>query len=330
MFEDNEPWEKGVPDDLVPAIKHLRKLFADVHFKFGSVTRTLCYFRLHKDSVHSDLGEYAKSLVELRKYVGSSSSEQFQQTLREGTPSAIFKSYLDLYLAGLKGQVVLIFKSLAEIGKAHESALGDSHLEWAVFQTKHLIRSSIHEIDAWVVEVCDKQPYDPSDEFHEQIFWTKWQAPLFLVMKPSGNRRYDGARAWERTDEKTSLAWRKMFYERYVFTLEAAINRASGNAAIELAKRPRPTERDTANKSHKKKMVNNFKTGQTDEPPQSTIRGLMHRVSNNNTGTLSTQQAALLLQVSPRTIRRWISNGKLNEGAKRGSVTNQSIKRQLP
>jgi len=328
MFEDNEPWEKGVPADLVPAIKHLRKLFGDVHFKFGSVTRTFCYSKLHNESVHKDLAEYAKALSQLLQLVNPAASKQFHQTLLTGTPSAIFKGYLDLYLAGLEGQVILIFKALAVIGEAHESRLGATQLEWAVSQTKHLIRSSIHEIDAWIREVCDKQPYDPSDEFHEQIYWTKWQAPLFLVMKPSGNQTYDGARAWERTDEKTSLAWRKSFCEHYVFTLEAAIERAAGKAAVQLAMRPRPTARDLADGSHHEQMVENCEVGQTDEQAKA-IERLLQRVSSNKAGSLRTAEAALLFGVTTMTINRWISDGQLRRGAKRGTVTNESLRQKI-
>ena len=48
-----------------------------------------------------------------------------------------------------------------------------------------MIRSHNHQIDIWVRDVCDKQIYDPNEDVEEQIFWTKWQAPRLLIMKPS-------------------------------------------------------------------------------------------------------------------------------------------------
>ena len=117
--------------------------------------------------------------------VGPPTAQRFHDMFAQGTLPAIFKSFHDLYLEGMSVQALLIFRDLAEIGRANEKRLGIPHLKWAEAQMTHLIRSHTHSIKIWVRDVCDKRVYDPTEDREEQIFWRKWQAPMFLVMKPS-------------------------------------------------------------------------------------------------------------------------------------------------
>jgi hypothetical protein len=170
--------------------------------------------------------------------VGVAATERFHDLVKQGTPPSIFKGFFDLYIDGVTLEVSLIFKEFAEIGRANRKRLAVDHLEWAEAQTKHLIRYHIHLIPMWVREVCDKQVYDPDDDVDEQIYWRKWRAPNFLVMRPSRNQPYDIRTAWDRVDAEASSQWLELFTEHYVLHLESQVRKAAGAAAIELAKRP--------------------------------------------------------------------------------------------
>lgn len=185
LYENTGPWEKDVPADLIPAIKHLRKSFEDAHWGCGRTTQIFCYSLLHNERVDDPAKEYLNYLMHVKAGVGPAATQRFHESIKLGTPPAIFKAFYDLYLEAMSVQALAIFKELAEIGLANESRLAKPHLEWAEAQTKHLIRSENHRIRNWVRDVCDKQVYDPKEDPEEQIFWRKWQAPMFLIMKPS-------------------------------------------------------------------------------------------------------------------------------------------------
>jgi hypothetical protein len=65
---------------------------------------------------------------------------------------------------------------------------------------------------------------------------------------------------------------------------------------------------------------------QTAPPKQTLLEAIVRKVENPQAYTaLSISQAALYYQVRPRTIHRWIADGKLRRGGRRGSVTIESI-----
>ncbi len=103
-----------------------------------------------------------------------------------------------------------------------------------------MIHSHTHQIDIWIRDVCDKHIYDPNEDFDEHLFWTKWQAPRLLVMKPSRYQPYVAGTDWERFDAATSLSLRKAFAENYVLHLENPAEKGGALRAIELAKQPQP------------------------------------------------------------------------------------------
>jgi hypothetical protein len=179
-----------------------------------------------------------------RAKIGIAATKRFHDLLKANTPASIFKGFYDLYLEGLSLQALLIFKDLADIGLANEPRLGAPHLVWVEAQAQHLVRSKIHTIRNWIQNVCDKHSYDPNEDREEQIFWRKWQAPMFLVMTPSRYKPYDPATAWERNDAVTSQQWLDSFAQHYVLHLEGKIKKAAGEAALELAKQPRPVQSD--------------------------------------------------------------------------------------
>ena len=238
LYENShEPWEKNVPTDLLPAIKHLRKSFDDLHWGCGQTTQKFCYSILHGGVTVDDPDkEYLNYFMYIKTLIGAVATQRFHDRFKQGTPSAVFKAFYDLYLEGMSVQALLIFKELAEIGRANEVRLNMPHLEWAEAQTKHLIRSNIHLIRIWVRNVCDKQIYEPDEDFEERIFWRKWQAPMFLIMKPSRFKPYDAETVWERNDAETSSQLLESFAEHYVLHLEVNLKRVAGEAALALAK----------------------------------------------------------------------------------------------
>jgi hypothetical protein len=191
LYENTGPWEKDVPADLIPAIKHLRKSFEDAHWGCGQSTKKYCYSLLHAEAADDPGKEYLNYLVLVKSRVGAFTAKGFDDLVWQKTLPAFFRAFFDLYLEALSVQVLQIFKDLAEIGQANESRLTAPYLEWAEAQTKHLIRSQNHLIRIWVKDVCDKHVYDPNEDFEERIFWRKWQAPMFLVMRPSRFQPYD-------------------------------------------------------------------------------------------------------------------------------------------
>ena len=89
----------------------------------------------------------------------------------------------------------------------------------------------------WTKDACDKQPYDPSDDPDEAIYWTKWRAPKWFFMQPFANRPYDRATAWERMDEGESKHLLEVVEDRFNQRLIMALDDAVDATHIRLAKR---------------------------------------------------------------------------------------------
>ena len=244
MYENEEEWDKSVPADLIPAIEHLREGFDRAHFGCGWATRIYCYAALHKTTVDDPEKEFSNYLTHVKEMLGAAGVRQFNDRIREGTLPAIFKAYCDLYLDGVSHQAVHAFTQLVAIGRANEERLGLPFLEWAEAQAKHLIRSHRQEVENWVREVCDIDidTYDPKEDDEEKIFRRKWQAPSLITMKPSGQRPYDAEKVWDRNDAQTSSTWLKFFKDHYVLHLEIKIRKLAGEAALALAKQPKPAQ----------------------------------------------------------------------------------------
>jgi hypothetical protein len=49
------------------------------------------------------------------------------------------------------------------------------------------------------------------------------------------------------------------------------------------------------------------------------------KIDANPGGTVTTEEAAIYFAVVPKTIRSWVSSGRLHKGVKRGTITNESI-----
>ncbi|MFZ0304900.1 MAG: helix-turn-helix domain-containing protein [Terracidiphilus sp.] len=326
--EDAEPWDENVPPDLIPAIKFLRDSFDRAHSTFGLlVTMPLCYSQLHNGAPKSgfdDIDEYIKALVQLKSRIGRDATKRFHDLLTQGTLPAIFKGFFDFYLEGVKVQALLTFHELLGIGRSNEFRLNRSHVEWAEAQTRHLICSQRHCITLWVQYVCDDHPYDPNEDQDEQIFWRKWQAPAFLIMKPSRFGVYDSTRVWERTNSETSSRWLEALADHYVLVLESAVKDAAGHAALELAKQPKPVQPGSTGSDFPPSPP---KTSAQDTENLAVLLSRME--SATHVSAFRTDEAARVLQVSKETVNRWARDDKLARGSKRGTILISSIKRKL-
>lgn len=260
-------------------------------------------------------------------------TRRYYDSVVQGTLPAIFKGFFDFYLDGVCVQAIIVFKQLLEIGRANEGRLSCGQVEWAEAQTKHMIRSHRHGIRIWIRDVCDERVYDPLEDLEEQTAWRKWQAPLLLIMKPSRTHPYEAARVWDRQDQESSSRWLEGFADQYVLRLEARLRGAAGVAAVELAKQPRSTP-DHPVGEHSPKMHG---PSTADRPIRRAPSGadearkqaLLKRIRDGTGLTLRNDEVATIFEVTTKTIRNWIDEGKLSKGARRGSVTIESIKALL-
>ncbi len=320
--KDQEKWETTVPADLNPAIKYLRDSFCEAHTNFGVVINRLAFAQLHSCLDRSKHQPYIDSLLTLKAYVPLEAREKFNKLILQNTLPSIFAAYLGFYLDGLGAQGRLIFDEFLKIGRANSGRLTVDYIDWAIAQMKRLIRSERHVIVIWVRNACDTQPYDPNEDMDEQIFWTKWQAPLFVIMRPSRFHPYDRSRVWERQNCETSSQWLESIANYYVIRLEHSITHAAGLERLERAKRPEYTP-PMGNSSSKKA------NGQPEEVTQRAAKRdtLLKRIETALPGTtLTYNETAAVFDVTPRTIQNWITEGKLAQGAKRGRVTIESIR----
>jgi hypothetical protein len=239
--KNDEPWDKDLPPDLVVAIKPLRKSFDHSHFAMGWPTRHLCYAQLHKElgNGHEDQ-EHLDTFQKLKLHVPPDAMVRFRGLVQRDTLPSIFKAYFDFYVDGMANQARLIFGHLLEVGLANEGRLSTGGVQWAEAQSQHLIRSHRHNVQLWILDVCDKNflSFKIDSARSKSDRWESWQAPSFLVMKPAKHGFYEPEKVWERRDPETSARWLEAFADDYVIRLEMIIEKLAGNALLERAKRP--------------------------------------------------------------------------------------------
>jgi len=242
MYEVAEPWEDNVPSDLVPAVGRIHELFGEADWKCRSVTEHMCYAMLHPDQADKDLfREYASALDYIKRIIGGPSTQMFLDLLKRETPSAILKAFFHVYQDAMAVQVKGGFLQLLEIGSAHEDRLEATAIEWSSWHIKNMILRKAAHTDSWLKTCCDKQVYDLNATTEEQIWWTSWRVPEFVLMQPSLGMPYDASRIWERRDEATTTSVLKRFHEYFVLHLEGALKHIVGEARLQAAKEgPKP------------------------------------------------------------------------------------------
>ncbi len=244
IYVNTEPWETNVPMALIPAVTHFRRSFDDAHSEWGPSTQSFCYALLHGGSPHEPANAYSDYLTYINTKLGAPATQRFEYMLAKGTPPAILMGFYELYLRGTNIQSLIIFTELIEIGRANQKQLTLPYLDWAVAQTRHMIRDQANRIELWIKDVCDKRKYDASEEREERFFWRKWQAPMLLVMQPFWGMPYDPSKAWERMDAETSAITIELIAGQYALKLQGLLDNAAGDVAVESAKQSIPNVRN--------------------------------------------------------------------------------------
>lgn len=176
---DPESWKTESPHDLWPAITAQRRRFEKEDDISYHLTHELCCAHLH----HARTGELQKleeckerelvALVFRHLSHIPGACERFQATLRQTTPPAWFRAYLDAYMNLLTVSARGAFKNLLDIGQENESRLSSRPVAWAEGQVKHMIRSHRNSITGWIRGVC----WDPAMTLDEQIGWQRRKCP---------------------------------------------------------------------------------------------------------------------------------------------------------
>jgi len=179
---------------------------------------------------------FVEHLHEHRKIVADLTGKQVRElpTIRNYTPSAVFKFYLDAYSQGLDLANLHIFDELLQIGMAQPEILGLRPVEWAQTQVQILLEGKLAPKD-WIKDACDLQPHTP-DDWDEMINWRTWRAPRFVHMNPSANTPYDARTALMREDNATTGQVLNGLASRFVNFVEIHLERVAGQAHIKLAK----------------------------------------------------------------------------------------------
>lgn len=234
-------WEKITPENLLPAIKHLRESFESSEWKCSRLTEVLCYAALHpKEAAPRDFGHYLESFRMYRVILGRSAEREFDRVLAISTAPAIFKAYQDAFRHGIELELERLFEEVLQIALANASALNRNPVDWAKAQLSLMLEGSRLSFSHWIKSVCDKQDFSHAlsnnEDFDDFIFWKSWQAPKFVYMTPSGNLPYNASTAWVREDEAVTEKALKALTDRFVQFAGFRLDEAAGNAHVRLAK----------------------------------------------------------------------------------------------
>jgi hypothetical protein len=104
MTDDPKAWRAITPEQLHPALNHIRESFGMGGWKCSTITKKLCYAQLHPEEIDSaSVASYKVPFEAYRAIIGQKAAYRFDELLRIGSPPAIFRAYLDAYLSGKDG-----------------------------------------------------------------------------------------------------------------------------------------------------------------------------------------------------------------------------------
>lgn len=334
-------WQAITPLHLRKPVGHIRKGFETGRWKCSQITSKLCFFALHEDIRKAgSLAEWFDLFKQYRQVIGSAASREFNRTITLCTPPAVFRAYFDAFYEGLKTVVHEQFEQILKIGLANSGALGSEPVAWAKTHIHFLILQSITPVGRWIKEVCDVQEAPKPDltqaDFEEQVFWRKWRAPLLIYMEPAGNKPYDPATVWNREDEFRTRSILQARCRRFTEFLDIDLDNFAGIAYVRVSQdkeqsrslEHRSSEADSASprfttQTHEDNRREETQGTQSDQAAREAIIRMVRNPQAHS--VLLVAQAARYFKVRPRTIYRWIEAGKLRSGARRGSVTIESI-----
>src|SRR5205814_4662770 len=199
-------WKEITPEELIPAIEHIRESFEESEWKRRKVTEKLGYSALHPQaSDRAALLPYETVFALYRKMLGPAVMREFDNLVGIGTASAAFKAYFDAFRKGMELEVERVFDEVLSIGHANPRALKTHPVEWAKTHLKIMTSKNLPLVGRWIKTVCDRQdsakPVETNQDFRALVFWNDWRAPRLIYMQPSGNALYDPGNAWTREGE---------------------------------------------------------------------------------------------------------------------------------
>jgi hypothetical protein len=238
------PWERITPDELLPAVKHIRKSFDQSSWICSQLTEKPCYSALHPQVVDADaLTQYNAKFTDYRTMLPRATQQELNELLAMGTPPAFFLAYLDAFCKGLEVEVRRLFNEVLQIGLANSEALKMHPVEWAKAHLGMLVAANSYPVVSWIKSVCDDRgTWKPTDTGNnsedDSLCWKTWRAPKLVHMQPSGTTPYNPANAWTREDEsETETLLEYLFKSRFAMSLQVALNTIGGDAYVGCAKR---------------------------------------------------------------------------------------------
>jgi hypothetical protein len=289
----------------------------EFHRKIESLwlsTASCCEFALQGGTADPEQAELKASLI-------PSAVRAFEDLIKCGTAPATLKAYSFLYIETLSAQVKTSFVKLLQVASISSEGFRYDPIEWAAWQVEDMIDSAILAFPfpffGWLEACFDRTLFsDP--------LGMDWCAPRLVVMQPLGNTPFVESTAWERLDRWESYRQVQKFGTTLIWNLKRVLEqckRASGSGApSETASKPIQHRESiiSADDQHAEKLNN--------------AEGRRHTLLNRAEtaeGWFRTEEAAMVLRVSARTINRWAKSRKLQSGPKRGTVTTISVKQLL-
>jgi hypothetical protein len=216
---------------------------------------------------------------------------------------------------------------------------------WAKNHSTLLVKDLVTSVERWIKEACDEQPLPAPDriqaDWDEIVFWRTWRAPKLIYMQPAGNAPYVPAKAWHREDEAKTTELLRARSKRFVEFLELTVEKIAGKAHVIVAQDAQHSKRISSDVRTPQPETEQTPTFQTEkrahEKPESTpdkgladaaIRqAIVRKVQDPHSYTfLTVPEAAVYFGVRPRTIYRWLNDGKLRDGGRRGAITTESVR----
>lgn len=235
MAGSQHQWSDSVPTRLLIALQHLEYLFNEIWWSSSAATRGCCYRFLHGEP--QERKDTVEVLQPLTRLAGDYEKTLFFDRLGMNTPSSVFHALLSLHLGAVKTVLRDIFDDLKEIGIANQRDLDSDPLIWANERATELVEARRQELILWITTACDREAEAAK---HNVQDLDGWRAPRFLCMQPIRKQSYDAATAWDRMSSEETATSLKSLADSYLFTLNKALWKARGEAAVKRARERQP------------------------------------------------------------------------------------------
>jgi len=312
-------WKKNVPPELIPAVEHIRSMFADTDSKSRQTTEVFCYAALHPaDAGATEEAEpYLPTLEHLLRHrVSTATLQTFEQLTNKKTPPSVLHAYFVLYQQVLKGQCKAAWGDLLRIAPAGPI---QQRIEWAEAHVKGLIQHAKCNVAKWLMGCCDGHV-------------SRTDATSLAWMRPALNKPYEPTKTWKRESIEDTQQIKSFFEMGLECCLRTELQVWSGVAHLEAAKQPKPVQDDALERKPQTSQDSPIATqpfrSEAREADATRKYALLKRIKPAKPeGCFRTEEAAVVLGVSARTINRRVRDGDLTKGPTRSTVTASSVKR---